>query len=144
MNNDLQVAYVIVGYYNFTCHYTVKVILPIGVKFIFLLTQVFLNMLQKCINLELPLWHRIMVLEVLRVCIGYIFKNLIYGSEMKNNSFFTGQWSNFIYASGMKYLCFSIDNENQVMIAGVLCWSQDITFIVPNIWYVRSRPLNCL
>ena len=142
--NDLQVAYVIVGYYEIYLSEYSESHSSLMLKFIFLLTQVFLNMLQKCINLELPLWHRIMVLEVLRVCIGYIFNNLIYGSEMKNNIFFTRQWFNFIYASGMKYLSFSIDNENQVIIAGVLCWSQDIAFIVPNIWYVRSWPRNCL
>jgi hypothetical protein len=34
--------------------------------------QVFLNMLVKVTRLDLPLWHQILVLEILRVCfIGY-------------------------------------------------------------------------
>lgn len=87
--------------------------------------QVFLSMLVKATFLDLPLWHRILVLEILRVIITfhYYYVHVYvwqYMSLFSTSFQFTFLWS-LVYVHWI----------------GILCRGKNITDSFPELWYVR-------
>jgi hypothetical protein len=105
------------------CFYFILFYIYIYIIFFFL--QVFLSMLVKVIFLDLPLWHRILVLEILRVTsmVQHIHVHF-YGWNI--------EW--LISIPG-----FSFHDQNFWNLIGVLCGGTDIAGSLPELWYVSSN-----